>query len=295
MGPQAPKCLQPACIPPKAYALVERSERISCKLRALIVTERVTLITGASAGIGSELARVFASNGNRLALVARRADRLAALAADITAASGKAAIVIPCDLEQADACDKIAAALTAEGVEVEYVVNNAGFGLFGNAIEVDRADQLGIVAVNIRALTDLSLRFSEHLIRHRGGILNVGSIAGFLPGPGMAVYYASKAYVLSFTEALRAELGPRGVRVTVLCPGPVPSEFQLRAGFEPGFDSAILNVSAANVAEAAFRGLMANKRAVLPGFGIKIVPFLLRLFPRGFILWAVARFQLRKR
>jgi len=111
----------------------------------------------------------------------------------------------------------------------------------------------------------------------------------------MAVYYASKAYVLSFTEALRAELAPRGVRVTALCPGPVPSEFQFRAGFEPGFDSAILNVSAAKVAEDAYRGLMANKRAVLPGLGIKILPLLLRLFPRGFILAAVARFQTRQR
>ena len=118
-----------------------------------------------------------------------------------------------------------------KGVEVEYVVNNAGFGLFGHAIELDRAEQLGIIAVNIRAMTDLSLRFSDQLIRHRGGILNVASIAGFLPGPGMAVYYASKAYVLSFTEALRGELAPHGVRVTALCPGPVPSEFQARAGF----------------------------------------------------------------
>jgi uncharacterized protein len=259
------------------------------------VTERVTLITGASAGIGTELARVFASSGHRLALVARRADRLAALAAEITAKGGGAPIVIACDLEQPNAGDKIAATLAAAGVEVEFVVNNAGFGLFGNAIELDRAEQLGIVDVNIRALTDLSLRFSDHLIRHRGGVLNVGSIAGFLPGPGMAVYYASKAYVLSFTEALRAELGPRGVRVTVLCPGPVPSEFQIRAGFEPGFDSAILNVSAADVAKQAYQGLMANKRAVLPGLGIKVVPFMLRLFPRGFILAAVARFQLRKR
>jgi short-subunit dehydrogenase len=259
------------------------------------VTDRVTLITGASAGIGTELARVFASSGHRLALVARRADRLAALAAEITAKGGSAPIVLACDLEQPDAGDKIAAALAAAGVEVDFVVNNAGFGLFGNAIELDRAEQLGIIAVNIRAMTDLSLRFSEQLIRHRGGVLNVGSIAGYLPGPGMAVYYASKAYVLSFTEALRAELAPRGVRVTVLCPGPVPSEFQSRAGFEPGFDSAVLNVSAADVAKDAYRGLMADKRAVLPGLGIKMVPLLLRLFPRGFILWAVARFQLRKR
>jgi short-subunit dehydrogenase len=259
------------------------------------VTERVTLITGASSGIGAELARVFASKGHRVVLVARRADRLTQLANEIAGGGGAAPMIIPCDLEQPDACDKIAAVLAAEGVEVEYVVNNAGYGLFGYAIELDRADQLGEIAVNIRALTDLSLRFSDQLIRHRGGILNVGSIAGFLPGPGMAVYYATKAYVLSFSEALRGELAPHGVRVTTLCPGPVPSEFQTRAGFEPGFDSAILNVSPAGVALAGYRGLMANKRAVLPGLGIKIVPFLLRLFPRGFILAAVGLFQLRKR
>jgi short-subunit dehydrogenase len=261
----------------------------------LIVTERVTLITGASAGIGAEMARIFAANGHRVALVARRADRLTELANEIIASGGAAPIVFPCDLTQADAGDRIAAALAAEAVEVEYVVNNAGYGLFGAAIERDRAEQLGIIAVNIRTLTDLSLRFSDQLIRHRGGILNVGSIAGFLPGPGMAVYYASKAYVLSFSEALRRELAPHGVRVTVLCPGPVPSEFQERAGFMPGVDSAILNVSAVDVAKAGYRGLMANKRAVLPGFGIKMVPLLLRLFPRGFILAAVGRLQLRKR
>jgi short-subunit dehydrogenase len=259
------------------------------------VSECVTLITGASAGIGTELSRIFAANGHRVVLVARRADRLTALAGEIAAAGGAAPIVIPCDLEQADAGDKIAAVLTAEGVEVEYLVNNAGFGLFGNAVERDRAEQLGIIAVNIRTLTDLSLRFSDQLIKHRGGILNVSSIAAFLPGPGMAVYYASKAYVLSFSEALRRELAPRGVRVTALCPGPVPSEFQARAGFLPGLDSAILNVSAADVAMAGYRGLMANKRVVMPGLGIKIVPFLLRLFPRGFILAAVGRLQLRKR
>jgi uncharacterized protein len=259
------------------------------------VTERVTLITGASAGIGTELARVFASKGHRLALVARRADRLRALAGEIAAAGSAMPIVIACDLEQPGASDEIAAALAAEGVEVEYVVNNAGFGLFGRAVELDRAAQLGIVDLNIRALTDLSLRFSDQLIRHRGGILNVASIASFLPGPGMAVYYASKAYVLSFSEALRGELASRGVRVTALCPGPVPSEFQARAGFEPGFDSAILNVSPADVAKAGYRGLMANKRIVLPGIGIKMLPFLLRLFPRGFILAAVGGFQLRKR
>jgi len=259
------------------------------------VAERVTLITGASAGIGAELTRIFAKNGHRVALVARRADRLTALAGEITAAGGRVPILIPCDLGAPGAGDTIAAALAAAGAEVEYLVNNAGFGLFGKAAELDRAAQLGIIDVNIHALADLSLRFAGELVKHRGGLLNVGSIAGFLPGPGMAMYYASKAFVLSFTEALRGELGPQGVRVTVLCPGPVLTEFQARAGFRPGYDSAVLNVSAADVAQQGYDGLMANKRAVLPGLGIKIVPLLLRLFPRGFILWAVGRFQLRKR
>lgn len=258
------------------------------------MTERVTLITGASSGIGTELARIFASHRHRLILVARRADRLEALADEIIALGGTAPILIPCDLEEHDAGDRIAAALAEAGVEVEYIVNNAGFGMFGHATEMDRGQQLGLIDLNVRMLTDLSLRFADSIIRHKGGILNVASIAGFLPGPGMAVYYASKAYVLHFTEALHQELGAKGVRVTALCPGPVPSEFQQRAGFEPGLDSAILNVSAADVAQAGYRGLMAGQRLVLPGLGIKIVPFLLRFFPRGFVAGAVARLQLRR-
>jgi len=259
------------------------------------VTERVTLITGASAGIGTELARVFSTKGHRVALVARREERLKALADELTAAGRPAPIVIPCDLAQSDCGEHIAQALAAAGVEVEYLVNNAGFGVFGRAVERDRAEQLDIIAVNIRALTDLSLRFAEQLIRNRGGILNVGSIAGFLPGPGMAVYYASKAYVMSLSEALRHELAPSGVRVTVVCPGPVQTEFQSRAGFAPGFDSAVLDVSPVEVARQAYQGLMANERAVLPGSLIKLVPFLLRLAPRSFILAASGGFQLRKR
>jgi uncharacterized protein len=259
------------------------------------VTECVTLITGASAGIGAELARVFTANGHRVAISGRREDRLTALANEITASGKTKPIVIPCDLEQPGATDQIAAALSAAGVEVEYMVNNAGFGLFGPSNKLDRAAQLGMIAVNVQALTDLSLRFSDSVIRHRGGILNVASVAGFLPGPGMAVYYASKAYVLSFTEALRGELAPHGVRVTALCPGPVPSEFQTRAGVKPGIDSVVLGVSPADVAKEAYRGLMANRRAVLPGFGVKMVPFLLRFFPRGFILAAVGRLQLGRR
>jgi len=165
-------------------------------------------------------------------------------------------------------------------------VNNAGFGLFGHAIELDRQEQLGIIAVNILALTDLSLRFSDSLIRHRGGVLNLGSLAGFLPGPGMAVYYASKAYVLSFSEALRLELVPLGVRVTTLCPGSVPSEFQARAGLKRGFEHSVMNVEASHVAQAGYRGLMANKRIVLPGLAYQdcaasASATSTRVYPRG--------------
>jgi short-subunit dehydrogenase len=258
------------------------------------MTDPVTLISGASGGIGIELARVFASKGHRLALVDRRGDRLTTLANEIVVAGGVAPILICCDLEHPDSCAKIAAALVAEGVEVEFVVNNAGFGLFGYAIELELAEQLSIIAVNVAALTDLSLRFSDSLIRHRGGILNVGSLAAFLPGPGMAVYYASKAYVLAFSEALREELAPRGVRVTTLCPGSVASEFQARAGIKPGLEHVILNMSALDVARAGYRGLMDNKRTVLPGLSTAVIPILLRLFPREFILWAIGRLQLRK-
>lgn len=255
------------------------------------MTKSVTLITGASSGIGADLARIFAANGHHVALVARRADRLNDLAAAIVAAGGTAPLVIPCDLTHPDAGDVIAAALAAAGVEVDILVNNAGFGLFGQARALDRAQQLDMIAVNIRALTELSLRFADSLIRHRGGLLNVASIAAFLPGPGMAVYYASKAYVLSFSDAMHNELGRHGVRVTALCPGPVQTEFQSRAGFTPGMDSAVLNVSARDVALAGYRGLMRGKRIVLPGLGIRAIPFLLRFVPRGFVLMMVGLIQ----
>jgi short-subunit dehydrogenase len=253
--------------------------------------DRVALITGASAGIGCELAKLFAGNGHRVALVARRLDRLEAIARDIVAAGGKQPLIIACDLAQADSGEVISAALAAANAEAEYLVNNAGFGMMGEWLQLDRAEQLGMVDVNVRALTDLSLRFVDQLARHKGGILNVASLASFLPGPRMAVYYATKAYVLSFSEALYCELAPRGVRVTALCPGPVPTEFQERAGIVPGFDSRVLNLSAATVALAGYRGLMAGKRLVLPGVGMKVIPFMLRFVPRAWVVALVGRVQ----
>jgi uncharacterized protein len=255
----------------------------------------VVLITGASAGIGVALARLFARNGHELALVARRKDRLDALADEIAATDARRPLVIAADLAKPDAARTIGDALKAQNAEPQYVVNNAGFGLVGLAATRDRAEELQMIDVNMRALTDLSLAFVDSLVRHQGGVLNVGSMAGFLPGPGMAVYYATKAYVLSFSEALHSELKPRGVRVTVVCPGPVPTEFAQRAGLTEQLAPDLLTQTAEQVADVAYRGLMSGQRVVIPGLANRLVAALLRFFPRRILLAAVERRQSRRR
>jgi uncharacterized protein len=255
----------------------------------------VTVITGASAGIGVALARVFARNGHTVALVARREDRLRALADEIAATGGIRPPVIVADLQRPGAAKEIGEALAAQGAEPQFMVNNAGFGLVGTAASLDRDEQLTMIDVNMRALTELSLAFVDSLVRHRGGILNVGSMAGFLPGPGMAVYYATKAYVLSFSEALHSELKSRGVRVSVLCPGPVPTEFAARAGLSKSMTPGILTQSAERVAEAGYRGLMQGRRMIVPGFANKLITLLIRVFPRRLLLAIVDRRQSRRR
>jgi len=244
----------------------------------------VTVITGASAGIGSELAKVFARNGHRLVLVARRKEKLDALADEIATSGQKRPDVVSLDLSVAGSAEILSRELVARNLEAGAIVNNAGFGLTGRAAELDRAEQLAMIDLNVRALTELSLAFVDSLARHKGGILNVASLASFLPAPGMAVYYATKAYVLSFSEALHRELRKKSVRVTVLCPGPVPTEFQARAGLTGSQRGGHLELSAAEVAEAGYRGFAAGKRLVVPGRLNKFVPFLPRIFPRALIL-----------
>src|SRR5215204_4961033 len=202
----------------------------------------VTLITGASAGIGAALAHVFAAHGHELVLIARRAQRLDELAKAIAAKGRQTTIVLPIDL----------------------------------------------------ALTDLSLAFVGILELRRGGILDVASVAGFLPGPGMAVYHATKAYVLSFSEALHCELAARGVRVTALCPGPVATEFQERAGLPGDSYPSLLTESAEDLAKQGYRALKEGQRVVVPGFGNKAVTTLARLVPRGVLLAALQRRNRRR-
>jgi short-subunit dehydrogenase len=247
----------------------------------------VTLITGASAGIGGELARVFAAHGHALVLVARREDRLNALADEIAALGRPRPAVLALDLERRDAVAVLAADLSARGLEPDFVINNAGFGLSGAADVLDRNEQLGMIDLNVRALTELSLGFVDSLARHRGGILNVASIAAFLPGPGMAVYYASKAFVLSFSEALHQEMSGRGIRVTALCPGPVLTEFQARSGMElPGI-AKLFEIPAARVAEIGYDALMRGQRVAIAGLGNKIAVALMHFVPNALLLRVV--------
>jgi short-subunit dehydrogenase len=248
----------------------------------------VTLITGASAGIGAALAHEFAANGHEVVLLARREQALNAVADEIAATGARRPTVLRMDVTRVDAVRDLGEALAARALEPDIVVNNAGFGLLGTADKLDRAQQLAMIDLNARALTDLSLAFLDSIERRKGGILNVASVAGFLPGPGMAVYYATKAYVLSFSEALHHELKDRGVRVTALCPGPVSTEFQARAGIVGNIFPRLLSRSAGRVAREGYRGLKEGRRVVVPGSANKVVTTLARIVPHAILLEAVA-------
>jgi len=244
----------------------------------------VTLITGASGGIGEALAQVAAKAGRRLVLTARSAGRLNAVADAIAAEGHARPETVALDLGAAGATDRLAETLAARGLTVAELVNNAGYGVVGRLIKGERADQVGIVDLNVRALTDFTIRFLPEIVAARGGVLNVASVASYMPGPGMAIYYASKAYVLSFSEALAQELKGEA-RVTVLCPGPVPTGFQERANPGRGISApSLLRMSALEVAEEGWRGFERGKRVVIPGFFNKLVAFFVWHSPRSLIL-----------
>jgi uncharacterized protein len=257
------------------------------------------LITGASGGIGAELARHAGLKGRDLALVARNGEALDALADEIARYPGRSAprpLTFACDLAAPDGPAAVEAFLAEAGASVEILVNNAGYGLLGEAADSDWAEQLGIIDLNVRALTDLSLRFAKELIANKGRLLNVASVAAYMPGPGMAVYYSSKAYVLSFTEALSKELAPHGVTVTALCPGPVPTGFGARAGFSGMMNwIRFFQVSPQAVAEAAYAAMMAGKRVEIPGLFAKIMVGASALTPKALLLANVAAMQMRRK
>lgn len=253
------------------------------------MSEDVTVITGASGGIGEELAYCAARPGRRLVLVARSAEKLKAVAERTEKIGGKTAEIVALDLSDPKATEMLAAALRERNLRVAELVNNAGYGLAGPLEKADLADQLGIVDLNIRALTELTLRFLPEIIEAEGGVLNVASTAAFQPGPNMAIYYASKAYVLSFSEALWFELKGRA-RVTALCPGPVPTQFAARANRGRSLRLMKLSMtSAVYVAEAGWRGFERGKRVVVPGLLNRLSAFFAPFIPRRLLLAVASR------
>ena len=239
----------------------------------------VALITGASAGLGEEFARQLAAKGQRLVLVARRKERLEALAAELGNARA-----VELDLSRPGAAGELMADIIRHGETVELLVNNAGFGLSGRFAELDGERQREMIDLNCGALTELAHAVLPGMIERRsGGILNVASTAAFQPGPGMAVYFATKAFVLSFSEALHDEVKPHGVKVSCLCPGPTRTEFRSVSGFDPRGRLAKISADAASVVRAGLNGLERNRAVVVPGLVNKIISQTHRLFPRAFM------------
>ncbi len=199
------------------------------------------------------------------------------------------------DLALPDAADRVAAALAREAASVAILVNNAGFGRSGEVAALGRAEQLGMVDLNLRAVLDLTLRFLPEIVLARGKVLNVGSVASFFPAPGMAVYYATKAGLRSFSRALGQELRPAGITVSLLHPGVTATGFQARAGVPAAGRIGAFLPSADAVAEAGYRALMAGRRACVPGLGNKLGTLVLPLLPDALLLPLVARAQRRRR
>ena len=250
------------------------------------------LVTGASSGIGDELAKLFARDGYRLVLVARDAAKLTAVAQELRQRYSADAVVLSKDLALPASPDELLGELRARAMPVDVLVNNAGFGSHGLFAESDLPEQLRMIQVNVTALTHLTrVLLPGMLERGWGRILNVASTAAFQAGPLMSVYYASKAYVLSFSEAVANEVRGTGVAVTVLCPGPTLTDFQRRAGLEatPLMGGRVMD--AATVALAGYRGLMDNKTVVIPGFRNRLVALAVRALPRDVVTAAVRRIQ----
>lgn len=250
----------------------------------MITNQKTALITGASSGIGLELSRLFARDGYHLLLVARSADKLQALAAEMQQDYGVNVTVFLSDLSQPGAAQEVYRQVQNQGIQVDVLVNNAGFGILANLSDANLEDSLQMIQLNIASLTILTQLFLPGMInRHSGRILNVGSTGSFSPVPAMAVYAATKAYVLSFSEAIAAELRGTGVTVTALCPGVTMTGFQARSGVGSSRLNKMGSMSAAQVANIGYVALQRGQTVVVPGFLNWLLAFSTRLAPRSLI------------
>jgi short-subunit dehydrogenase len=252
------------------------------------------IVTGASSGIGAEIARELARRGHGLTLVARRQDRLQALADELAQAHAIRVEVIAVDLTDADSRGALPAQLEARGLHADILVNNAGFTTMGPVHKADRAAELALVRTNVEAVVDLCTLFVPGMVtRHRGAVLNTASTAAFQPLPGQAGYGASKAFVLSYGRALRAELRGTGVTVTTLCPGPVETGFAEAAGMTDEKAAETLPkfmwIPAGDVARAAVEGLAAGRGVVIPGRANRAGAGLAHLAPKALLLPLMAK------
>lgn len=252
------------------------------------------VVVGGSRGIGKAIATVAAREGGPVVLVARSHESLLAAATEVQAAGGEA-FTLELDLFSADASLRLQAFLTENRLSCDILVNSAGYGLRGAATILPIGEQLGIVDLNIRALSELTLRFLPGMLaRRRGGVINLGSIAGFTPGPNMALYYASKSFVRSFSDALHEELRHTGVTVTCVAPGPVETEFLDRSGAGRAMLFKVLpRADAVDVAESAWRAFKAGRRLVVPGVSAKLTAFLASVLPTAILLPLIGRLQRR--
>jgi short-subunit dehydrogenase len=254
--------------------------------------QRWAVITGASSGIGAEMARVFAARGYDIVLVARREERLQALAAEIRAGHPVAIDVVTLDLEDPEAPADLVETLAGRGVAIHTLVNNAGFGLRGKFASLPYERQIGMIELNVTALTKLCRMVLPGLVeRKRGGIINVASTAAFQAGPNMAVYYATKAYVLSLSEALHEEAKPHGVVVSALCPGPTDTEFAATADMEMKRIFRFGMRPVAEVARAAVDGYEAGRAIVIPGLPNRLGSIGSKLFPRALVRQIAGKLQ----
>lgn len=255
-------------------------------------TETV-LITGASSGIGRALAELFAADGANLVLVARSEDRLRAIADDLHSRHGVQTRVVAVDLARPNAAHAVCEQLQRDAILVDVLVNNAGFGTAGHMIDLDLDRQLAMIQLNVVAATQLMRLLLPGMVeRGRGGVLNIASVGGFLPGPNMAVYYATKAYVLSLSEALAEELAGTPVRVTCLAPGPTHTGFAAEAGLATSRRFKRLAMTVEVVAQAGYKGFRAGQVIVIPGRSNRAIVFLTRLLPRSMIRRLSRRYQL---